>query len=179
MTSPSKLSLYDIGIVGQQINDYLELTEGELSPEAEEIFDRLLREGPERLEAAAAVLRQLDAYQDECKAEEKRLADRRRSFEANAAKLKERIGFALDGAFGGKLKTAQVTLWMQQGGDTTAVDLKEGVEPVDLWRERPDLVRVKYELDKMAVKAALDRGDEVPDSIYVEHNSGRRSLRMK
>jgi hypothetical protein len=179
MTSPSKLTLYDIGIVGSQINDYLELTEGEISPEAEEIFDRLLREGPERLEAAAAVLRQLDAYQEECKAEEKRLKARRESFEANAAKLKERIGFALDGAFGGKLKTSQVTLWMQQSPDTTAVDLKEGITPLDLYGERPDLVRVKYELDKVAVKSALDRGDEVPESIFVEHNTGRRSLRMK
>lgn len=175
----NKLSLYDIGIVGQQINDYLELTEGEISEEAEEIFDRLLREGPERLEAAAAVLRQLDAYQDECKAEEKRLKARRESFEANAAKLKERIGFALDGAFAGKLKTAQITLWMQQSPDTTAVDLKDGYTLEQLQEADPGLVRVKLELNKVEAKARMDRGDELPESIFVEHNTGRRSLRMK
>lgn len=176
---PETFSLFDIGIVGRQINDYLEKTEGELTEESEAIFDKLLTEGPEKLEAAAFVVRQLEAYQEECKAEEKRLADRRRSFEANAAKLKERMAFALDGAFAGKLKTAKVTLWMQTSAPTVAVDLHEGTEAVELWRERPDLVRVKYELDKIAVKAALEKGDEVPKSIYVEHNPGRRSIRMK
>lgn len=176
--SPSSMSLYDIGIVGRQIYDYLELTDGELTPEAEEIFDRLLREGPERLEAASVVLRQLDAYQDECKAEEKRLADRRRSFEANAAKLKERMGFALD-ALGGKVKTAKVSLWMQQGADTTAVDFREGFKLDDLLLEHPELVRVKLELNKVEAKTWLDRGDELPESIYVEHSPGRRTIRMK
>lgn len=176
---PIKLSLYDIGVVAQQINDYLELTEGELSTEAEEIFDRLLTEGPEKLEAAAMVVRQLEAYQDECKAEEKRLADRRRAFEANADKLKQRMSWALDKAFAGKIKTAKVTLWVQQSADTTAVDLKEGITPEQLYEEFPELVRVKYELNKIAVKAVIDRGDDVPESIYVENNPGKRSLRMK
>ncbi len=175
----TNLSLYDIGIVGQQINEYLELTEGELTPEAEAIFDRLMQEGPDKLEAAAAVVRQLEAFQEECKAEEKRLAERRRSFESNAAKLRERMGYALDGFFQGKLKTAKVSLWMQQGGATVAVDLKEGITPEQLHGERPELVVVKYELDKVAVKAAIERGDEVPESIFVEHNPGRRTLRMK
>jgi hypothetical protein len=172
------MSLYEIGVTGRAINDYLELTEGELTPEAEDIFDRLLREGPDKLEAASVVVRRLEAYQDECRAEEKRLADRRRSFEANAEKLKQRMGFALE-AFGGKLKTAKVTLWMQQNPDTTAVDLKEGERLEDLLLTHPNLVRVKYELDKVACKVALAAGDELPPAIYVENNPGRRTIRIK
>lgn len=179
MTSPSKLSLYDIGIVGQQINEYLEMMDGELTPEAEEIFDRLLREGPERLEAAAMVVRQLQAYQEECKAEETRLAARRKAFEANAEKLKQRMAWALDAAFGGKVKTAKFTLWAQTSKESVAVDLKEGITPEQLHEEFPSLVRVKYELDKIAVQNMIKSGDEVPESIFVEHNPGRRFLQMR
>lgn len=178
-TPSSKLSLYDIGVIGNQINDYLELTEGELSPEAEEVFDRLLREGPERLEAAAYVVRQLEAYQAECKAEEARIAARRKAFEANAEKLKQRMTWALDAAFGGKIKTAKVTLWSQTGPDTIAVDLKEGFKPEDLLETDPQFVRTKHELDKIALQSAVKNHDWIPECVYVEHNPGRRSLRMK
>lgn len=172
-------SLYEIGLTGIQIQDYLEQSEGELSPEAEAIFDKLLTEGPEKLEAAAAVLRQLDAYQDECKAEEQRLAARRKAFEANTEKLKQRMAFALDGAFGGKLKTAKVSLWMQQSADTVAVDATEDLDFNLLRQSHPEFVRTKHELDKIAIKAAYERGDELPAVIHIEQNLGKRSLRMK
>jgi len=173
------LSLYSIGILGQRIFSFLESTEGELTPESEELFDTLLREGPERLEAAAMVVRQLEAYQEDCKAEEKRLAERRRSFEANAERLKERMAWALDSAFAGKVRTAKVTLWTQKAADSVAVDLKEGITPEQLHEEFPELVRVNYALDKIAIKAMMGRGDELPESIFVEETVGRRYVRIK
>lgn len=175
----SSLSLYDIGVTGLQIADYLEASEGELTPEAEMIFDRLITEGPDKLEAAAMVVRHLDALQEECKAEEKRLAERRRSFEANAERLKDRMTWALDAAFAGKLKTAKMTLWNQTSADTVAVDLKEGMTPEQLAQEFPTLVRTTYALDKIAVKEMLKRGDELPESIFVEQTPGKRSIRFK
>lgn len=178
MDARSRMSLYEIGVVGSQIFDYLDKTEGELSPEAEVIFDKLLTEGPDKLEAAAAVVRQLDAYQDECKAEEQRLAARRKAFEANAEKLKQRMAFALDGAFGGKLKTAKVSLWMQQSADTVAVDATEDLDFHLLQQSHPEFVRTKHELDKIAIRAAYERGDELPAVIHIENNPGMRSIRM-
>ena len=173
------MNLYDVALVGQQIQDFLEKSEGELSPEAEAIFDKLLSEGPERLEAAAMVVKQLDAYQAECKAEEARLAERRKAFEANANKLKERMRWALDAAFSGKVKTAKFTLWTQKAPDTVAVELKEGMTPELLFHEFPELVRVKYELDKIAVMDARHSGEYLPSYIFVEEKPGSRYIRIK
>ena len=175
--SISRFSLYDIGTVGAQIESYLTQSEGELTPETEALLDRLMTEGPEKLEAAAMVLQQLNANVELLKAESKRLADRAKAEEANAERLKARMVYALDAAFGGKLKTAKFTLTVSQTAPTVAVDLREGATLQDFAEFFPDFVRTKQELNKIAVKEAYERGEKLPEEIAILENPPKRYLR--
>lgn len=172
-------NLYEIAEESLLINAFLEANEGELTPEIEQRIDALMVEGPHKLEAAAMVVRNLEAFEEECAAESRRFAERARSFANNAKRLKDRMTMALDLAFNGKIKTAKFTIWTQKSPDTTAVDLREEFTLEMLKEDHPELVRTKLELDKNACKEVLDRGDELPESIFVEHNIGTRYTRIK
>lgn len=178
-TKNEKLSLYDVAVEGMQLEDALIAAEGELSPEIEERLDRLMREGPERVEAAAMVIRNLEAFEDQCKAEAKRLAERAKSFSLNVERVKARMLAAVDGAFNGKVKTAKFTIWTQKAPDTVAYDLREEFTLDMLKEEFPELVRTKLELDKEACKELYASGVELPESIYREENIGKRYVRIK
>jgi hypothetical protein len=175
----SKLTLYDVAAEGAIITDILEANEGELTPELEERLERLMQEGPERIEAAAMVVQNLMASALVCEQESMRLKARAVSFENNAKRLKDRMTVALDMAFGGKVKTCRFTVWTQKAADTTAFDLAEEFTLDMLKEDHPELVRVKLELDKTACKQALERGDTLPEAVYVEHNEGKKYTRIK
>jgi len=175
----NKLTLYDVSLEGVMIADILEANEGELTPELEERLDRLMTEGPERIEAAAMVVQTLQGSALVCQQESLRLAARAKSFDDNAKRLKERMTIALDCAFGGKVKTNRFTVWTQQAADTTAFDLREEFTMDLLAIDHPELVRVKLELDKAACKRILEEWGALPEEIYVEHSKGKRYARIK
>ena len=45
--------------------------------------------------------------------------------------------------------------------------------------ERPDLVRVKMEFDRVKALAALKAGDKLPETIFYTENPGTRYCRIK
>lgn len=175
----SKPSLYDLSLEGVQIADLLTEREGELTPEIEQRIDALMMAGPERVEAAAIVVRQLEANADACAGEMERLAARAASFHANAQHLKERIAIVLDCAFNGKLKTEKFTAWTQQSADHTGFAVREGHTIEEVEAADPSLVRVKKELDKIALKKKFDRAEALPLAIHFETTAGKRFLRLK
>ena len=113
-TENSRLSLYDIGAEGLVIELILAENEGELTPELETRLDEVMRQGPERIEGAAMILRQLEASAEACKKEAQRLGERAKSFDKQADSLKNRMVFAVDAAFNGKVKTQRFTIWTQK-----------------------------------------------------------------
>ena len=177
--SRSNLTLYDLSLEGVQINELLYLNEGELTPELEARLDALIQTGPERVEAAAMVVRGLEASADACAAEAERLAKRAASFHANAAYLKERMTMVLDCAFNGKLKTDKFTVWTQQAADNVSFEVAEGHTIDEVEQANPALVRVKKELDKIALKDAFKADKPLPHSITFQTSPGKRSLRIK
>ena len=161
-TENSRLSLYDIGAEGLVIELILAENEGELTPELETRLDEVMRQGPERIEGAAMILRQLEASAEACKKEAQRLAERAKSFDKQADSLKNRMVFAVDAAFNGKVKTQRFTIWTQKSRDTVSVGLAEEFT-IDMLREdSPDLVKTEYSIDK----AATDRLWETHSSAY-------------
>lgn len=177
-TEDKKMSLYDVAFEGMQLEDALIANEGELTPELEERLAALMKEGPERVEAAAMVVRNLKAFEDQCRAEAKRLVDRAKAFEANAERVKARILAAVDGAFSGKVKTARFTVWGQNAADHESFDVAEEFNLEMLQAEFPELVRTKLELDKTACKDLWDNGVELPESVVRTFNPGKRYLRI-
>lgn len=169
-------SLYELSLEGQQIHDLLVLNEGELDAETEARIDRLMQEGPDKVEAAAMVVLSLQGSALVCQQEVLRLQARAQSFDRNAARLKERMAIALDCAFDGKVKTSRFSMWTQKAPDSVAFDLLEKCTVEDL----PDqFVRVKKELNKVALKEAFERGEALPEGVFVDQHEGKRYTRIK
>jgi hypothetical protein len=172
-------TLYSLALEGMEIEELLFESLGEITPDIEEKIDALLESGPDKLEAAAAVVRQLQLTAKIAEEESDRLRDRAKTFENQAEKLKERMTFALDKAFGGKVKTAKWTIYTKKNADRTIADLVPGVTPEMLHQERPDLVRVKMELDRVKTIAAWKAGEELPELILFEEKEGTRCVIIK
>lgn len=172
--------LYDLSQEGMIISDLLTENEGELTPEIQERIDALMLEGPERIEAAAMVVKQLESSATACEEEVKRLRDRSKAFSDNADRLKKRMVIALDCAFNGKIKTPLFSIWAQNSGATTVCDIAPGVTIEELHATCPSIVRVKYELDRVAAVAKFKAGDKtLPETLFFQTNEPTRYLRIK
>lgn len=176
---PSKLSLYELTLEGMLIRDALIENEGEITPEIEQRLDALMEAGPERVEAAAMVVRGLEASEAACAAEAERFAKRAQQFRDNAAKLKERMALVLDYAFNGKIRTDKFTLWTQQSADTVSFDVADGHSIDEIQQAEPSLVRVKKELDKIALKERFKNGQPLPPAVQFTTAPGKRYVRIK
>jgi hypothetical protein len=179
-----KPTLYDLSVEGIQIFDLLEDNLGELTPDLEARLDRLMLQGPERLEAAAMVVHTLEHNATACEAEADRLRQRAKDFEAQSEHLKQRMTKCLDLAFHGKVKTALFSLWTQKAADRIIAELLPGVTAEMLYRENPELVRVKYELDRekcvrIFAYPPAERAQLLPDLVVFEEKEGIRYVRIK
>jgi hypothetical protein len=173
------ISLYELSLEVAMIRDLLEANEGELTPELEERLDALMQAGPERVEAAAMVVLGMEGSAAVCQQESLRLAARAAEFDRQAKQLKERMTMVLDCAFGGKLKTHKFTVWTQQAADHVAFDVAEGHSIEEVEQAAPSLVRVKKELDKIALKERFKSGEPLPTAIAFETHPGKRYTRIR
>lgn len=172
-------TLYSLAMDGAEIEMLLLDSVGEITPDIQQKMDALLESGPLMMEAAAAVVRQLQLSAQIAEDEADRLRQRAKDFEDQAAKLKERMTVALDKSFGGKIKTPKWSIWTQKSADRTVVDLVPGVTPQMLYEERPDLVRVKMELDREKAVADLKAGKPLPELLLFEEKEGSRFVRIR
>ncbi len=170
------MKLYEIPTEFAVLETALIERDGELTPELEKQLDDFLRAGKDKLEGGAMVMRGLEMEAEACRAEAKRLTERAASIEGNVTRLKKLILYALDGAFGGKVKTALFTIWGQTSAVTRTLDLAPGTDLAELPLA---FVRVTRELAKDAVKEALKKGEPIPAEIIVSEIPGTRFLRVK
>lgn len=175
----SSISLYNLTVEGVLIRDIIEAMEGEIDPATEERLDALMKVAPERVEAAAMVVQGLQGSALVCQQESLRLAERAAALDRNAAYLKERIAMIVDNVFGGKVKTHRFTVWTSASADHTSFDVREGSSIEDVEKADPSLVRVKKELDKIALKERFKQGAALPPAVSFETHPGKRFLRIK
>lgn len=178
----TKATLYDLTAEGLAIFDMLDDSLGELTPELEARLDKLMLEGPQRIEAAAMVVRSMEANAAACEAEVDRLRQRAKAFDAQSARLKARMTLCLDAAFSGKVKTPLFSVWTQKSADRIIADLVPGVTAEMLYQERPDLVRVKMELDREKAVDLYKNPETrkgLPELLLFEEKEGNRYLRIK
>lgn len=172
-------TLYSLALDGIEIEQLLFDSVGEITPEIQVKIDALLESGPPMMEAAAAVVRQLQLSAQIAEEESKRLHARAKEFEEQAEKLKSRMAQALEKSFGGKIKTPKWSMWLQKSADRILADLLPGITPEMLYEERPDLVRVKMELDRVKVVAEYKARRPLPELILFEEKEGEKGLRIK
>jgi hypothetical protein len=178
-----KPTLYDIGAEGIAINDVLFEALGELTPEIEQRLDELLAKGAQAMDAAAWVLRRLAGEAETCKLEAERYKARQKALEGNQEALKNRMVFAVDAAFGGKLKTSRNTIWAQNAAPHVSIELATDIDPETalqvIQRENSCLIRQKLELNKTEIRNRYEAGEPIPSEIVIAELPGTRYLRFK
>lgn len=125
---------------------------------ADEIFNQLALAWDQKVEGIALMIKNNIAEAEAIRAEEIKLADRRRVKENTVARLKEFLSQELNGT---KFESAKVKISYRK---STSVDIKADAEiPVQY-------LRVKTEPDKTAIKKALEVGEEIPGAELVTKN---------
>jgi hypothetical protein len=173
------MDLYEVTVEGQELTRILEEMEGELTPELEVRMDRVLAEGKRSIEAALYVRRNLESHAEECRQEAERLWARAKSFEQQKDHLSQRILWAVDFAFSGKLKTARFTAWGQTYPGAYEYSLAADVDIIGLHQANPKLVRLKAELSKSSLNELVRDGGIVPREVIVEKLPDKRGLRVR
>jgi hypothetical protein len=173
------MKLYDIAVEGLELERILEETGGDLTPETEARFDELLKSGPDKINSACCVIKNLTANASALKDEEKRLADRRKSLERQVDSLKGRILIAVDCAFSGKVKTPMFTVWGQDAAGTVSIALAADVDAAELAKVNPTLMQTSYSINNAAVKDHKKLTGEYPAEFSVEETPGKRFLQVR
>lgn len=171
------MKLYDIPIEANEIEATLADNYGDLTPEIEQRIAQFLREGKEKIESAAIVVKSLEDDAEVCRSEAERLMKRAAGLENGADRLKGLILFAVDEGFGGKIKTAKFTIWAQNSAATVSFELPPGA---DIHNVPMQYLRMKEpELDKQALRAAMEAELEIPEQVMVVEKPPTRYLRIK
>lgn len=175
-----KLSLYEIPQEAEEIEALLVENYGELTAEVEQRIADFMAAGLDKIEAAAIVVKAIEADAKTCKEEAQRLAGRSSGMERAADRLKGLILTAVDRGFAGKVKTAKFTIYGQSAARHVAFSLKPGSDIYALAAANPDLVRMgQPELNLSALHSAKKAGAELPEEIGVEESDGKRFLQIR
>lgn len=180
------LTLYQLTVEGMELERILIETEGELTPELEARFDEMLRGGSDKIHAAVSVKRKIEADAALClaeasvyQAEVDRLKAKAKAHEKNAEALSARIVIAMDTVFGGKLKSATMTIWTQKAADKVDISFAADVDPAKMALDNPTLVRTTYAIDNTAVKNHKKLTDSYPAEFDVKETPGKRFLQAR
>lgn len=157
-------SLYEIS------HDYLVALDNlEIDMETGEILnyeavDALTGQFEEKAESVACYIKNLDAFAASIKAEEFKLAERRKNAERKADNLKKYLTSCLDAVNREKLETARTKVSFRKSVQVSIAD--EAVLPADF---KVETVTVKP--DKTAIKKAIQDGQEVNGASLVENRN--------
>lgn len=141
-----------------------EVFEGD-SPEFKAILESLEGAIEDKAEGCAKVLKSVKSEVAEVKAEEERLAKRRKSMESNYERLRTYVRENLQQAGKEKIKTPLFTIWLGKPQEKVVID-DESLLPDDCFKEpkppEPDKKVLKAKLQKGPMEGAhLEKGDPV------------------
>lgn len=147
--------LADLDLDAQTVADTLEGLAGEFESKAESV---------------AHVIRNLESMADAIKAYEAQQAERRKTFEARAERLREYLANCMQGIGREKLETPSVSLSFRKSS-AVVVDDQSLIPPAFMRQPEP----LPPSPDKKALGDALKAGQEVPGA-RLEH---RKNLQIK
>ena len=150
------MSLYTIN---QEILNCIDTNTGEILDE--QAFEALQMERNEKLENIALWVKNLLSEAEALKAEEKALADRRKSAENKADSLKRYLDTALNGQ---KFNTTKVAISYRK---STAVEVDESKLPAKWLRVVPET----HVVDRVEIAKALKAGEKITGAELVERNN--------
>ena len=116
----------------------------------------------------AIIVRGLESDADIIKAEEKRLAERRKALENKATWLKGYLSDELDKAGLDKVKTHTFTIALQKNRPAVQINDEKAIPAAFL-----TIIPEQYVIDKKAIAAAIKDGQEVPGAELTQGKSLR------
>lgn len=157
------MKLYEIE---NAITELIDLDTGEILDI--EAFETLSMARDEKIEGMACWYKNLVAEGNAIKEEEKALADRRKSCEKAAARLKEHLAHILGGA---KFKTARVSLSWRSSEAVEFEDEGAFIEAMAA-AGRTEFLKFKApEVSRTAVKEAIEAGEILEGAAIVKRNN--------
>jgi hypothetical protein len=151
-------STYELLTMSRDLLDMVEMENGVLTVDAEKTLIDFLAKSEDKLYACMTVIRRLDAEAEFIRAEEKRLAERRKGYETAVERIKDLAAALLEAreklGEEPKVKTPQYTAWLQETESILA--------PEDITDWPAEWTRTKVEPDKRAALAALKAGTSKP-----------------
>ena len=165
------MTLYDL------TNDYMELLQMAEDPDIDEqaFLDTL--EGIEgaledKADNYAKIMRMLETDAKGIKAEEERLAKRRKTIEGNVSRMKSALQYAMEATGKTKFKTQLFSFNVQNNPASVVMDEQdiENIPERFLKYKDPDI-------DRKAIKDAIKAGDE--DAMAIAHMEQTKGLRIR
>lgn len=159
------MKIYEIPGALRELLDRLDADPdtGEVDGEALAAYAEYTTAAAEKLEGTACYCRELKAEAEAIKAEEERLAKRRKALENKSERLKAYMMPALE-AMGGKVKGVMASLRISKTQSVTVFDM-------DALPDAFKRVVTKVDPDKMAIKKALKSGERIPGASIEERQS--------
>ena len=140
-------------------NDYLTLLDMAEDPDIDEqaLIDTM--EGIEgeieiKADGYARVMKQLEATSANLEYEEKRLMNRRKTIDRNIKRMKQALQDAMIATGKPKFKTDLFSFTIRKNPASVVIDRETCIPPEFLIPQDP-------KIDKKAIKAAIDRGDDI------------------
>lgn len=159
------MRLFKISHDYRAVLDRVDDAEGVLDDTLEADLDAVQGALEEKVEAVVVVMRELDAEAAALKAEEQRLAMRRKAREANAERLRAYTARCLGMAGTRKIATPLAVVSLRA---TTSVDVACAPESLPEAFRR---TKVEVSADKTAIGAALKAGTEIAGCSLVTRDS--------
>lgn len=159
------MKIYEIPGAMRELLDRLDADPdtGEVDGEALAAYAEYNAAAAEKLEGTACYVRELKAEADAIKAEEERLAKRRKALENKSERLKNYMMPALE-AMGGKVKGVMASVRIGKSQAVTVFD-------IDALPDAFKHVKTTIDPDKVALKKALKSGEVIPGAALEDRQS--------
>lgn len=159
------MKIYEIPSTLRDLLDRLDADPdtGEVDGDALFAYAEYQGQAAEKLEGTACYVRELEAEAEAIKAEEDRLAKRRKALEGKAARLKAYMMPAIE-SMGGKVKGVMASLRISRTQAVYVFDL-------DALPDAFKRVVTKVDPDKVALKKALKAGEDIPGAALEDRQS--------
>ena len=159
------MKIYEIPGALRELLDRLDADPdtGEVDGEALAAYAEYNAAAAEKLEGTACYCRELRAEAEAIKAEEERLAKRRKALENKSERLKNYMMPALE-AMGGKVKGVMASVRIGKSQAVTVFD-------IDALPDAFKHVKTTIDPDKVALKKALKSGEVIPGAALEDRQS--------
>lgn len=176
MTTTAILSLHDIGEAQDILDTLIAEHDSEVTPEIDALWEQLKGQRDEKVERWGLWLRGTTLQAELIKAEEIRLAARRKALENAVERGKAALQFHMERLGVEKVKGKLITVAIQTNNPAVKGNLsQEALEIVYAdWSDIVKLIPASFALDRTAALTAHKAGHQLPAGLTVEQSTSIR-----